>query len=88
MVLHVPFSPPVTGHLCGRVLRESVSRGKTAIVTWKFWLALAPVGDRPTGAASACRLALAGTFMVGPWGLTLMFVEPIQRMHWIWRGFT
>lgn len=48
-VLNVPFIPPVTGHFYGRVLRESAGRGKTAIVIWKSWLALAPVGDRLTG---------------------------------------
>lgn len=52
MVLNVPFSP-VTGHFCGRVLRESTGRGIPAIVIWKFWVELAPVGDRLTGHADS-----------------------------------
>lgn len=40
---------PVPGHFCGRVLRESTGRGSVAIVIWKFWVALSPVGDRRTG---------------------------------------
>lgn len=53
MVLHVPFSPPetapITGHFCGRVLRESTDPANAAIVIWKFWVALSPVEDRLTG---------------------------------------
>lgn len=50
MALNVLFSPhTVTGHFCGRVLRESTGRGSAAIVIWKFWVALSPVGDRLTG---------------------------------------
>ena len=41
--------PAVTGHFCGRVLQESAGRGNAEIVIWKFWVALAPVGDRLSG---------------------------------------
>lgn len=45
MVLHVPFSPSSPGIL-RTVLWESGGHGNPATVILKFWVVLAPVGDR------------------------------------------
>ena len=78
MVLNVPFSPRnrprVTGHFCGRVLGESTDRGNPAIVIWKFWVALAPVGDRLTRYQDAVKKPLPG---LGTGGVAVLV--PAQR---------
>lgn len=57
-MLCVPFSPPRHRAFCGPVLRESTDWGNPAIVIWKSWVALSPVGDRLAGARSGCRCGL------------------------------
>lgn len=61
------LAPALPG-ICGRVLRESTDRENAAIVIWKFWVALSPVGDRLADTPTQLRLVWGGLRVVRDYG--------------------